>query len=96
MVVLSTQSIASLKVRLEGSAAFAGSALQVMLNNCGNALYFRSSDIATQESVQARIPDCPMAGRPHVIKVRPLTSLATGSCYALRADGGWGLFQVQL
>jgi hypothetical protein len=37
-----------------------------------------------------------MAGRPHVIKVRPLTSLATGSCYALRADGGWGLFQVQL
>ena len=96
VVVLSTQSIASLKVRLEGNAVVGASALQVMLNNCGNALYFRSSDISTQESVQARIPECPVQGRPHVVKVRPLTSLGTGSCYALRANGTWGLFQVHL
>ncbi|HMD21840.1 MAG TPA: type IV secretory system conjugative DNA transfer family protein [Alloacidobacterium sp.] len=96
MVVLSTQSIASMQVRLDGGIGFGGAALQVMLNNCGNALYFRSSDIATQQSVEARIPQCPVIGRPHVVKVRPLTSLGTGSCYALRANGTWGLFQVHL
>ncbi|HTZ90710.1 MAG TPA: hypothetical protein VMA71_10220 [Alloacidobacterium sp.] len=95
-VVLSTQSIASLMVRLEGNAILGTSALQVMLNNCGNALYFRSSDIATQQNVQARIPECPVLGRPHVVKVRPLTSLGTGSCYAMRANGTWGLFHVHV
>jgi hypothetical protein len=96
LVVLATQSIASMKVRLDASGNSGSAALQVMLNNCGNALYFRSPDITTQENVQARIPDCPISSRPHVIKVRPLTSLATGGCYALRANGTWGLFQVQL
>jgi hypothetical protein len=96
IVVLATQSIASMQVKLDEGLGFAGAALQVMLNNCGNSLYFRSTDIATQDNVQARIPQCPVQGRPHVIRVRPLTSLAPGSCYALRANGKWGLFHVHL
>lgn len=95
IVILSTQSIASMKVRLEGGI-LGTSALDVMLNNCGNALYFRSSDTVTQDNVRARIPECPVPDRPHVVKVRPLTSLPTGSCYALRANGSWGIFQVRL
>jgi hypothetical protein len=95
MVVLATQSIASMRVRLEAEIS-GSSALQVMLNNCGTALYFRSSDISTQDSVRARIPECPAPRRQHVVSVRPLTSLSTGSCYALRANGTWGLFQVHI
>jgi hypothetical protein len=96
MVVLSTQSITSLKVRLESTRSAAASSLQVILNNCSNALYFRSRDVSTQESVRARIHECPVHGRPHVVKVRPLTSLSIGGCHAPRANGSWGLFQVHL
>ena len=94
-VVLATQSLAAMTNRLE--QAHAGkSALAMILNNCGNALYFRTPDIETQENLQQRIPGPPVPGRPHVIKVRPLTSLGVGQCYALRCNGEWGLFRVAL
>lgn len=95
-VVLSTQSIASMAYRLESAMGSGYNALQIMLNNCGNALYFRTSDIQTQDNVRQRTPDPPVSGRPHVIKVRPLATLPVGSCYALRSNGSWGLFQVHL
>jgi hypothetical protein len=94
-VVLATQSVASMMYRLEQSAGGA-SALQIILNNCGNALYFRTPDIKTQENLQQRIPGPPRPDRPHAIKVRPLTSLGVGNCYALRCNGSWGLFHVHL
>ena len=43
-----------------------------------------------------RIPIPPVLNRPHVLKVRLLTSLGVRSCYALRCNGTLGLFQVQL
>jgi hypothetical protein len=95
-VVLSSQSIASMAHRLEGAMGGGYNALQIMLNNCGNALYFRTSDIQTQDNLRQRIPDPPVPDRPHVIKVRPLATLPVGSCYALRANGSWGLFNVHL
>jgi hypothetical protein len=94
-VVLATQSLASMAYRLAHSQG-GGSSLQVILNNCGNALYFRTTDIQTQEDVLQRIPGPPVPNRPHVVKVRPLSSLSVGQCYALRCDGTWGLFKVQL
>jgi hypothetical protein len=57
---------------------------------------FKSADIQTQDNLRQRIPDPPVRERPHVIKVRPLATLPVGSCYALRSNGSWGLFQVQL
>jgi len=94
-VVLATQSLAAMMNRLE--QAHAGkSTLAMILNNCGNALYFRTPDIQTQENLQQRIPAPPVSGRPHVLRVRPLASLAVGQCYALRCDGTWGLFKVQI
>jgi hypothetical protein len=95
-VVLATQSIASIAYRLEQCAGGSKSALQMILNNCGNALYFRTPDIQTQDNLQQRIPGPPVLGRPHVVKVRPLTSLGVGQCYALRCNGTWGLFKVHL
>jgi len=94
-VVLATQSLASMAYRLDHSAAGKNS-LQIIVNNCGNALYFRTTDIQTQENVEQRIPGPPVPNRPHVVKVRPLSSLGVGQCYALRCDGTWGLFKVQL
>jgi hypothetical protein len=93
-VVLATQSLASMAYRLNGPGG--GHALQIMINNCGNAFYFRTSDIQTQDNLFKRIPNPPVGGRPHVLAVRPLTSLGVGSCYALRANGSWGLFQVRV
>jgi hypothetical protein len=95
-VVLATQSIASMAYRLEQCPGGGKNSLQMVLNNCGNAMYFRTPDIQTQENLQQRIPGAPAPGRPHVVKVRPLTSLGVGKCYALRCDGSWGLFQVRL
>jgi hypothetical protein len=94
-VVLATQSLASIAHRLEPFPS-GKTAMEMLLNNCGNALYFRTTDIRTQENLEQRIPGAPVQGRPHVLKVRPLTSLGTGNCYALRCDGTWGLFQVRL
>jgi hypothetical protein len=95
-VVLATQSIASMMYRLEQSMGGSKNALHMILNNCGNALYFRTPDIQTQDNLMQRIPGPPVPDRPHVIRVRPLTSLGVGNCYALRCDGTWGLFQVHL
>ncbi len=94
-VVLATQSIASMAYRLEQTPS-GKNGLQMLLNNCGNAMYFRTPDIRTQETLEQRIPGPPVQGRPHVIRVRPLTSLGVGNCYALRCNGSWGLFQVHL
>jgi hypothetical protein len=94
-VVLATQSLAAMEYRLDQSPS-GRSALQMLLNNCGNAMYFRTPDIRTQENLEQRIPGAPVPGRPHVVKVRPLTSLGVGNCYALRCNGTWGLFQVHL
>ena len=94
-VVLATQSIASMAYRLEQCPAGGKNALQMILNNCGNAMYFRTADIQTQENLEQRIPQAPVPGRPHVLKVRPLTSLGVGTCYAMRCNGSWGLFRVQ-
>jgi hypothetical protein len=95
-VVLSTQSIASMAHKLQGSIGGGRNALDIMLNNCGNALYFRTSDIRTQDNLRERIPRCPRPNGLHVISVRPLTTLPVGSCYATRCNGKWGLFQVHL
>jgi hypothetical protein len=95
-VVLATQSLASLAYKLEGSSPNGKNCLQIILNNCGNALYFRTTDIQTQENIQQRIPMPPVPNRPHVVQIRPLSSLSVGQCYALRCDGTWGLFKVSL
>jgi hypothetical protein len=94
-VVLATQSIASMAYKL-GQGDRNRVALDMLLNNCGNGLYFRTPDIQTKENLAERIPLPPVQGRPHILKVRPLTSLGVGQCYALRCNGSWGLFQVQL
>ena len=91
--MLATQSVASLRYALaqasgdgaQGSEA----ALEIMMANCGTKLFFRSTDVSTQERLQKLLPAAPVQGRPHVAQVRPASTLRTGESYALLSDGGW-------
>lgn len=49
--------------------------------------------ISTRGSVKARIPECPVIGRPYVVNVQPLTSLGARH---RSEQTGTGLFQVHL
>lgn len=77
--------------RLQNELGGAKNALDIILNNCGNAMYFRTSEIQTRNNVQSRILAPPMANRPHVMRVRTLASHVTRVYYALRCDGNQSL-----
>lgn len=98
VVVLATQSIASLRLKLHRtdktvSNAEASASLDVLLANMGNKLWFRSTDPDTIHYLRRAIPQ---AGSQHVIDVRPPTTLRVGECYYLLADGTIGRRQIRL
>ncbi|MDQ7784226.1 MAG: hypothetical protein RDU20_15180, partial [Desulfomonilaceae bacterium] len=95
--VLATQSLASLRYGLSvsdqtgsGSAAMEA-ALQILVNTTANKFFFRNTDPLTQEWLKTMIPECPRPGRPHLLDVRPVSSLKIGECYCLLGDGTYGL-----
>lgn len=95
-----TQSVASIRLALakqdsDLSSEALGAAIQVLATNLSNKLFFRSSDMATRDLLRSLIPVPPGTG-PHVVDVRPPTTLRVGECYALTADGGWSRKQVKL
>lgn len=98
IVVLASQSIASLRLQLHRmdksvSHAEASAALDVLLANCGNKYWFRSTDPDTIAYLRRAIPH---SGAQHVIDVRPPTTLRVGECYYLMADGSIGRRQIRL
>ena len=98
MAILATQSIASLRLKLLSadksvSNAQADAALDVLLANCGNKFWFRSTDPGTISYLRRAIPQ---AGGQHVIDIRPPTTLNVGECYHLLADGTVGRRQIKL
>ena len=80
--ILATQSVVSLRYALaqasgdgaQGSEA----ALEIMMANCGTKLFFRSTDVSTQERLVKLLPAAPVQGRPNVAQVRPASTLRTG------------------
>lgn len=96
--VLATQSIASLQYELltrdrQTPMPALQTALAVMMNNIGNKFFFRNTDPNTIDFLRQQIPAPPGAG-PHVITVRPLSTLQPGEPYFLLANGCWGRRQV--
>lgn len=69
--------------------------VKVLLNNVGNKYFFRSSDIGTQQYIEA-VVQTPPSGGPKVTNVRPLTVMETGQCYYFKANGDWGIKQFKL
>lgn len=96
--VLATQSLSSLSYRLssmniEGDRE---ASLEVLLNNSGNKLFFRGTDTRTHFWIKAVMPDPYVHGKPHIIAVRPLSTLSPGECYYLFSTGHYGRSQVIL
>lgn len=97
--IVATQSESSLRFAMEtGMSPRAGeSALQVILSNLATQFYFRTTDSSTQNRLRSLIPHHPTdASLPHVVDVRPVTSLAPGEAYWLAASGRWGRGRIQL
>lgn len=95
-----TQSIASIRLALatqdsDLSSEALGAAIQVLATNLSNKFFFRSSDMATRDLLRSLIPVPPGMG-PHVVDVRPPTTLKVGECYALTANGEWSRRQVKI
>ena len=94
--VLACQSVASLEHALAhrgGSTAQNEGAVAMLWSNTASKLVFRSTDPHTAGRVAELCPYRPdIAG---VTRVRPVSTLATGECYALLADGRFERRQLQ-
>ena len=96
MCVLACQSVASLEHALAhrgGSPAQSAAALSMLWGNTASKLVFRSTDPETAARVAALCPASPDIAS--VTRVRPLSTLATGECYALLADGRFERRQLE-
>ncbi len=86
--VLACQSISSLEHALAGTdnnETLNRAAVSILLNNTGNKLFFRSTDRALFERVDQLCPGGGALGK--VTRVRPLSTLKPGECYASLSDG---------
>ena len=86
--VLASQSVASLDHALaHGGGSFRQdeSAVEILWNNTANKLVFRTTDPKTARRVDDLCPHRP--GLAGVVRVRPVSTLRTGECYAMLADG---------
>ncbi|GMV04673.1 MAG: hypothetical protein AMXMBFR53_09530 [Gemmatimonadota bacterium] len=95
---LATQSLASLRYALAAHdhQAVSGASLDILLANTGTKLVFRTSDPDTRHRLRQLIPIAPAPGLPHVVDVRPPSTLRVGECYVLAADGSWNRGMVRL
>ena len=102
--VLSTQSISSLRYALKIKNGVQNRAEEEAVNvisiNTGNKLYFKSTDRATHEGLRSMYPHPPIrtingTTLPHLLDIRPLTSLAQGECYYINSNGDCGKTSIR-
>ena len=94
--VVACQSIASLHYALcgvESDEQKRRSAIDIICNNTATKLFFRTTDKDTSERVNNVCPA--MAGGELVTRVRPLSTLAPGECYASFPDGRFERIQLE-
>ncbi len=103
--VLSTQSISSLKYALKMRTTAQNGAEEEAVNilsiNTGNKIYFKSTDRQTQEGLRSMYPHPPVRTikgitLPHLLDIRPLSSLAQGECYYITSNGDIGKTRIQI
>ena len=86
--VLASQSVASLEHALaHGGGGYRQdeSAVEILWNNTASKIIFRSTDTKTADRVADLCPLRP--GLAGVVRVRPVSTLRIGECYAALADG---------
>lgn len=87
VVVLASQSVASIKHAL-GSNAAAQTAVDILSMNCPTKVILRSTDIDTVAWLKTQLP-MPADGAAHIIDIRRPACMAPGEGYLLLADGTW-------
>ncbi len=94
--ILATQSIQSIERELmrEMSPAHAAAATLVILGNCATKFVFRATDSDSAHYLRSMIA-APSFEGPHVLDIRPLTSLAPGCAYALLCNGPSGIADLR-
>ena len=86
--VIACQSVASLHYALcdfESDDSKRRSAIDIICNNTATKLFFRNSDKDTSDRLDTICPEIP--GGDVVTRVRPLSTLGVGECYASFPDG---------
>ena len=94
--LLACQSVASIEHALaHGSATDAANraAVSILWNNTATKLVFRSTDPHTAERINELCPYRP--GLAGVTRVRPVSTLAPGECYAVLADSRFERRQLE-
>ena len=95
VVVLATQSLQSIERTLSqrgGTPTERSATVDIVWINTGTKLTFRSTDERTTARVQELTPYRP--GHAPITRVRPLSALPPGACYAFLPDGTFGLHQL--
>ena len=85
--VVASQSMSSLHHALAGESYTNKDekAVEILLNNTGSKLFFRTTDGALHATIDRLCPTMP--DLPKATQVRPPSSLRPGECYAVVADG---------
>ena len=95
--VLSTQGLSSLSYALKTSSRTRApeDAINVLLTNTGNKFFFRNTDDIIQSRLIGLIPEPSVEGKPHLIRVRPASTLGVGEAYygsVRRKLGSWNYY----
>ena len=94
--VLASQSVASLEHALShggGGYRQDESAVEILWNNTASKLVFRSTDPKTASRIDDLCPYRP--GLAGLVRVRPVSTLRIGECYAALADGRFERRQLE-
>lgn len=98
--VLATQSISSLSYALNVSSGASQMSTQdsinILLQNTGNKLFFRNTDVTITDKLLRLIPAPKSPVNTHVVNVQPTSSLSVGECYYTFCNGSWGIEQINL
>lgn len=89
---LATQSLASLRYAFPDQKGL--HSINILITNTGTKLFFRSTDTGISKTLMDLIPAPERQGRPHVVSVRPPSSLQPGECYYVLVNGEAGRGQI--
>ena len=100
--ILATQSIASILYTLSnidaGNKNSTEESLNIILNNVGTKLFFRSTDEKTQDKLKTFLPPNPYkrVDSGHVADVFTVSMLSRGECYFMTTSGKWGRTKIEI
>lgn len=100
--ILATQSIASILYTLSNidtrNENSTQKSLDIILNNVGTKLFFRSTDENTQKKLKTFLPPNPYerVDSGHVADVFTMSMLSRGECYFMTTSGKWGRTKIEI